>query len=247
MQKENSDKIDQNKNTKRLNMNSIKTTKRKVMLSIIAASVLALFTYGVTTMQPSLAQIPGITPPQDQQEASGGDGGTNPTLGYDIHVTVNRHDSLNLNAPMDHYCKLDKRILAVCLLYAKDNNAKPGTGPQLSQVEFIITKDEYMKLPPRERANWHNHAVELTAERGAPSCVSLPQGLECSQLVTMLQGSYGKVLTLWDPADAVPNSQPYAFNVESPYALGQDLNNNLAKEWPTGCGNSSSANLTCGK
>ena len=141
MQKENSDKIDQNKNTKLLNMNGIKTTKSKVMLSIIAASVLALFTYGVTTMQPSLAQIPGITPPQDQQEASG-DGGTNPTLGYDIHVTVNRHDSLNLNAPMDHYCKLDKRILAVCLLYAKDNNFKPGTGPQLSQVEFIITKDQ---------------------------------------------------------------------------------------------------------
>jgi hypothetical protein len=36
-------------------------------------------------------------------------------------------------------------------------------------------------------------------------------------------------------------------DVESPYALGQDLNNHLQKQWPTGCGNTSSANLTCGK
>jgi hypothetical protein len=230
-------------------------SKRKIILSIIAASVVALMTYGIATMEPLTAQ-PGTGIPAAQSggmNATGGGGASssssamNPTLGYDVHVTVNRHDSMNLNAPIDHYCKLDKRIVAVCLLYAKDNHAKPGTGPQLAQVEFIITKDMYKQLPPRERANWHNHAVELTPERGAPSCVSLPQGLECGKLVTLLQGTYGKVITLWDPVDAVPNSQPYAFNVESPYALGQDLNNNLAKEWPTGCGNSSSANLSCGK
>jgi uncharacterized protein DUF1264 len=247
MQEDSSDKIDHKKQS----INTKGTpTKSKVILSIIAASVVALMTYGITTMQPLAAQVPGVTAPPEESSsmnATQQQGGMNPTQGYDVHVTVNRHDSMNLNAAIDHYCKLDKRIVAVCLLYAKDNNAKPGTGPQLSQVEFIITKDQYKQLPPRERANWHNHAVELTPERGAPSCVSLPQGLECGKLVTLLQGTYGKVVTLWDPADAVPNSQPYAFNVESPYALGQDLNNNLAKEWPTGCGNTSSANLTCGK
>lgn len=253
MQEDNTDKIDSNKRS--TGFTGTKSIRHKVVVSIIAASVVALLTYGITTIQPSIAQVPGVTAPQEESSGGGGmnatsqqsGGGANPTLGYDVHVTVNRHDSMNLNAPIDHYCKLDKRIVAVCLLYAKDNNAKPGTGPQLSQVEFIITKDMYKQLPPRERANWHNHAVELTPERGAPSCVSLPQGLECGKLVTLLQGTYGKVITLWDPADAVPNSQPYAFNVESPYALGQDLNNNLAKEWPTGCGNTSSANLTCGK
>jgi hypothetical protein len=252
MREENTDKIDSKKRS--ASFPKRKIIKRKVIVSIIAASVVALMTYGISIVQPSIAQIPGVTAPQ--QEGGGGSSmnatqqqqsATNPTLGYDVHVTVNRHDSMNLNAPIDHYCKLDKRIVAVCLLYAKDNNAKPGTGPQLSQVEFIITKDMYKQLPPRERANWHNHAVELTPERGAPSCVSLPKGLECGKLVTLLQGTYGKVITLWDPADAVPDSQPYAFNVESPYALGQDLNNNLAKQWPTGCGNTSSANLTCGK
>ena len=91
-------------------------------------------------------------------------------------------------------------------------------GPQLAQVEFIISKDQYMKLPQRERSNWHNHAVELTPERGMPSCVSLPQGVECGKLVETLQGTYGKVVTLWDPSDAVPDYPPYVFQVDSPYA-----------------------------
>jgi hypothetical protein len=257
MQEDNFNKVNHNKQS----VNSWGKTiriKHKVILSMTIAVVVSMI-FGISTMQPLAAQIPGITSPQpqpQQQQQQGGtmntteqqqSGGINPTLGYDIHVTVNRHDSMNLNAPIDHYCKLDKRIVAVCQLYAKDNTAKPGTGPQLSQVEFIITKDQYMQLPPRERANWHNHAVELTPERGAPSCISLPKGLDCGKLVSMLDGTYGKVVTLWDPADTLPNSQPYAFNVESPYSLGQDLNNNLAKEWPTGCGSTSSANLTCGK
>ena len=53
----------------------------------------------------------------------------------------------------------------------------PGTGPQLSQIEFIITEEHYKQLPERERPNWHNRAVELTPERGNPSCVELPEGL----------------------------------------------------------------------
>lgn len=128
------------KETDRINHKSIlsSTQNRKIYLSIIAASVATLMTYGITTIQPSTAQ---------NTQAM------NPTAGYDVHVTVNRHDSENLNAAMDHYCKLDKRIVAVCQLYAKDNNAKPGTGPQLAQIEFIITKDAYMQLPPRERSN----------------------------------------------------------------------------------------------
>jgi hypothetical protein len=205
--------------------------RTKIVLGVMISAIVAVMATGAATMQNSIAQIDG----------------ENPTQGYDIHVTVNRHDSENLNASMDHYCKLDKRIVAVCLLYAKENAAMKDAGPQLAQVEFIISKDQYTKLPERERANWHNHAVELTPERGMPSCVSLPEGVECGSLVETLQGTYGKVITLWDPADAVPNYPPYVFAVDSPYALGQDLNNNLAKEWPTGCGNQSSADLSCEK
>ena len=40
-----------------------------------------------------------------------------PTDGYDIHVTVGRHDSTHLDAQMDHYCKLDSRTVAVYASY----------------------------------------------------------------------------------------------------------------------------------
>jgi hypothetical protein len=179
--------------------------------------------------------------PASQQSPSTGNATVTPTSGYDIHVTVNRHDSMNIDAPMDHYCKLSDKIVAVCQLYFND----PEGTPILSQIEYIISKDQYLQLPPRERASWHNHAVELTPERGMPSCVSLPPGLTCEQLVSTLVNTYGKVITIWDPADETPSYPPYVFAVDSPFALGQDLNNNLAKEWPTGCGSNSSAGITC--
>jgi hypothetical protein len=216
--------------------------RKKILLGAVAAAIAAAMVGGINSMQLSVGQVnPQVAPVGATATVA------NPTSGYDIHVTVNRHDSANLNAPIDHYCKLDKRIVAVCQLYARDSTAMPGSGPQLAQIEFIITKAQYLQLPPRERASWHNHAVELTPERGAPSCVTLPAGLECSKLVSLLQTTYGKVITLWDPADSVPKYPPYVYNVESPYALGQDLNNHLQTQWPTGCGNTSSANLTCGK
>lgn len=184
------------------------------------------------------------TAPTDGQQSTVTSNNTvTPTSGYDIHVTVNRHDSMNIDAPMDHYCKLSDKIVAVCQLYFSDP-AGDGT-PILSQIEYIISKDQYLQLPPRERASWHNHAVELTPERGMPSCVSLPPGLTCEQLVSTLVNTYGKVITIWDPADETPSYPPYVFSVDSPFALGEDLNNNLAKDWPTGCGNNSSANIAC--
>jgi hypothetical protein len=196
--------------------------RRKVLIAVTMASLAAALVMGSTTMFQTFAAKPASSASDD------------PTQGYDIHVEVGRHDSANLEAHMDHYCKLDTRIVAVCQLYAEDNEANPKTGPQLAQIEFIITKEQYLQLPLRERANWHNHAVELTAERGSPSCISLPEGLTCEQLVTILKGTYGKVITVWDPADAVPNYPPYAFLVDSPFALGQDTNDHLHEEWEVG-------------
>jgi len=192
---------------------------RKIALSIGVAAIAAVLILTVNVMQLEAKKATAIS--------------GNPTLGYDIHVTVNRHDSAHLNAQMDHFCKLDDRIVAVCQLYATTNNVEGG-GPQLAQIEFIITDDQYLTLPLRERADWHNHAVELTPERGAPTCVELPEGLECGALVEILHGTYGKVVTVWDPSDGLPNYPPYAFNVESPFALNQDLNDDLENEWPVG-------------
>src|SRR5919197_5205893 len=205
----NSSKRDSNKN-------------RKTLLGVAVAAIAAAMVLGTTTMYQTFAAKPAATSMDD------------PTLGYNIHVEVGRHDSANLEAHMDHYCKLDTRIVAVCQLYAKDNTANPKTGPQLKQIEFIISDDQCLQLPLSERAKWHNHAVELTPERGSPSCISLPEDLTCEKLVSILKGTYGKVITVWDPADAVPNYPPYAFLVDSPFALGQDKNDHLHEGWEVG-------------
>jgi hypothetical protein len=114
---------------------------RKVMLGVAIAAIAAAMVFGTTTMYQTFA-TKSSAPAMDDD----------PTQGYNIHVQVGRHDSANLEAHMDHYCKLDTRIVAVCQLYAKDSTANQKTGPQLSQTEFIITDEQYLQLPLRERA-----------------------------------------------------------------------------------------------
>lgn len=201
---------------------------KKIALSIGVAAIAVVLIMAANAMQLEAKKATAIS--------------TDPTLGYDIHVTVNKHDSANLHAHMDHYCKLDAdgRVLAVCQLYSTTNNVEGG-GPQLSQIEFIITDDQYLTLPLRERANWHNHAVELTPQRGMPTCEDPGPVGDCAALVGVLQGTYGKVITIWDPADGLPNYPPYVFSVDSPFALNQDLNDDLENEWPVGDEDSGSA------
>jgi len=157
---------------------------------------------------------------------------TSPTEGYDIHAKVKKHDAHDLDHKMDHYCKLDERIVASCLLYEGE-----GKDAKLSQIEFIITDDQYSQLQDREKQNWHNHAVELTPERGDPEFVDLPEGVDGGKLLETLQATYGKVITVWDQSDDVPDYLPYVFQVDSPFALGQDENDDLEEEWETGDNN----------
>jgi hypothetical protein len=195
--------------------------RKKLVLSVVAAAMAAVLVIGASSLQSLSAKSAAAST-------------ANPTEGYDIHVTVNKHDSAHLDAHMDHYCKLDPRIVAVCQLYATENNVANDETPQLAQLEFIITDDQYLTLPLRERANWHNHAVELSPERGMPTCEDPGAVGDCATLVSVLQGTYGKVVTVWDPADPIPNYPPYAFLVDSPFALNQDLNDDLEEEWPVG-------------
>jgi hypothetical protein len=189
---------------------SLYTDRRKILLGTMTVTVAAILIVGITAYQTSIAQ--------DSTDDSNG----NPTDGFDIHVSVNKHDSEHLEAQMQHYCKLDTTIVAVCQLYAgNDTNAK------LSQIEFIITDEQYQSLPAREKQNWHNHAVELTPQRGEPEIISLPAGVNGTQLLETLTQTYGKVITLWDPSDELPNYEPYVHMVDSPYALGYDQDDNL--------------------
>ena len=195
---------------------------RRMISGTIAASIVGVFLFlgglGVGTLQNTFAQS------EDQ-------GSTNttesPLSGYDIHAKINKHDASDLSHKMDHYCKLSESIVAVCQLYDGE-----GADAKLAQIEFIITEDQYDQLPDKEKPNWHNHAVELTPQRGAPEFVDLPPGVNGTELLSTLQTTYGKVITVWEPNEELPQSEPYAFWVDSPFALGQDKNDNLHNEWP---------------
>ena len=194
---------------------SVYLDRRKALLGAMTATVAAILIVGITTYQTSIAQ----------NSTTNNNG--NPTQGFDIHVSVNKHDSEHLDAQMNHYCKLDTTIVAVCQLYAgNDTNAK------LSQIEFIITDEQYQSLPAREKQNWHNHAVELTPQRGEPQIISLPAGVNGTQLLDTLTHTYGKVITIWDPSDELPYYEPYVHMVDSPYALGYDQDDNLQCKLP---------------
>ncbi|MGH9926847.1 MAG: hypothetical protein ACREAS_09730, partial [Nitrososphaera sp.] len=54
-----------------------------------------------------------------------------------------------------------------------------------------------------------------------------PTGVNGTQLLDTLTQTYGKVITLWDPSDELPNYEPYVHMVDSPYALGYDQDDNL--------------------
>lgn len=119
------------------------------MMSIATAVVL-----GVNQLQLTFAQNEG----QENMTAT-----QEPVDGYNIHAAINRHDASDLGHKMDHYCKLDQTIVAVCQLYDEG---------KLAQIEFIITEAQYDQLPDKEKQNWHNHAAELTPQRGDPEFVS---------------------------------------------------------------------------
>lgn len=181
----------------------------------MTVTVAAILIVGISAYQTSIAQ-----------DTNGNTNG-NPTDGFDIHVSVNKHDSEHLEAQMDHWCKLDTTIVAVCQLYAGN-----GTNTKLSQIEFIITDEQYQSLPAREKQNWHNHAVELTPQRGEPQILELPAGVNATQLLDTLTQTYGKVVTLWDPSDELPDYEPYVHMVDSPYTLGYDQDDELQCKLP---------------
>ena len=201
---------------------TLNTKKGRMINGTIAASFIGVFLFlgglGVSTLQTTNAQS------EDQENTNTTE---SPISGYDIHAKINKHDASDLSHKMDHYCKLSESIVAVCQLYDGE-----GADAKLAQIEFIITEDQYDQLPDKEKPSWHNHAVELTPQRGAPEFVDLPPGVNGTELLSTLQTTYGKVITVWEPNEELPQSEPYAFWVDSPFALGQDKNDNLHNEWP---------------
>ena len=62
-----------------------------------------------------------------------------------------------------HYCTPHHIIMAVCSLF--DTNQKNAT---LIGIEYIITPEDYKKLPEREKPYWHYHVTEFAPNRADP-------------------------------------------------------------------------------
>jgi hypothetical protein len=89
----------------------------------------------------------------------------------------------------NHHCVIMSTSFIQCALYA------PGSNPaRLAGIEYIITGEEFAKLPMDERKLWHSHQYEVSSgylvEPGMPKNVD-------NEVMKILVDSYGKTFHTW--------------------------------------------------
>jgi len=109
-----------------------------------------------------------------------------------------------------HYCTPHHIIMAVCTLF--DANQKNAT---LIGIEYMITPEDYKKLPEREKPYWHYHVTEFAPNRADPHFPMLSAEDE-KKVLKMIEDSYGKVILTWDPNDELPAFPPQVPIVQHP-------------------------------
>lgn len=98
-----------------------------------------------------------------------------------------------------HYCAPHGDIHQ-CVIY----DGK-GAGAKLLGVEYLISDDQYRKLPDSEKKYWHPHAYEIIS--GQLIAADLPK--EGDDLFKGLITSWGKTWHTWpDPTTAIPTGEP---------------------------------------
>jgi len=109
-----------------------------------------------------------------------------------------------------HYCTPHHKIMAVCSLF--DTNQKNAT---LIGIEYIITPEDYKKLPEREKPYWHYHVTEFAPNRADPHFPMLSAEDE-KKVLKLIEDTYGKVILAWDPTDELPAFPPQVPLVQHP-------------------------------
>ena len=109
-----------------------------------------------------------------------------------------------------HYCTPHHNIMAVCSLF--DTNQKNAT---LIGIEYMITSQDYTKLPEREKPYWHYHVTEFAPNRADPHFPMLSAQDE-KKVLKMIADSYGKVILTWNPNDKLPAFPPQVPIVQHP-------------------------------
>lgn len=116
-----------------------------------------------------------------------------------------------------HYCKPVNSEVNQCVLY-------DGTGPdaKLIGVEYLVSDALYRKMPPEEKAYWHDHKYEVDSGL----LKSLTQsGEEEQTAMAAVRPLWGKVYHTWATGKAYPAGPPKLFwsvTGEEPFVLGED-------------------------
>jgi hypothetical protein len=78
-------------------------------------------------------------------------------------LTAVRHVYDDPTLRVFYYCTPHHNIMAVCSLF--DSNQKNAT---LIGIEYMVTPEDYQKLPEREKPYWHYHVTEFAPNRADP-------------------------------------------------------------------------------
>ena len=125
-------------------------------------------------------------------------------------LTAVRHVFDDPTLRVFHYCTPHHNIMAVCSLF--DTDQKNAT---LIGIEYMLTPQDYMKLPEREKPYWHYHVTEFAPNRADPHFPMLSAEDE-KKVLKMIEDSYGKVILTWNPNDKLPAFPPQVPIVQHP-------------------------------
>ncbi len=125
-------------------------------------------------------------------------------------LTAVRHVYDDPTLRVFHYCTPHHLIMAACSLF--DTDQKNAT---LIGIEYMITSEDYNKLPEREKPFWHYHVTEFAPDRADPKFPQLSAEDE-KKVLKMIENSYGKVILTWNPNDQMPAFPPQVQIVQHP-------------------------------
>jgi Protein of unknown function (DUF1264) len=116
--------------------------------------------------------------------------------GHIVHMAGNLSGT-----EIHHYCKIGEssNISATCLLFDDDS-----PNANLIGIELAISKNAYLALSEEEKPNWHSHPKEIITQTNL-SFPELSQD-EAEKMMKVITDTYGKQITVWNPADRVPPS-----------------------------------------
>ena len=137
-------------------------------------------------------------------------------LGFnDLHIQAIRHLKPNTNHVHDpdlqtivhHHCKAYDDGTLLCLMFhtgMKDQDKPMG-------FEYIITTEQFNKLPEDEKPYWHYHLEEIPrAHATFPDLTAA----EAGKILPAVNETYGKVYYFKKPHDKMPLGEPYILRVQ---------------------------------